>query len=349
MSVLLPYSNWKKQFLSAIIIFFLGALFQYYSYCNDCLADYRSIASTLVPSGLLWVILWKGSEFWVNLLDRYSVSWVEAPIVRLTYSILSVLGYTIFGYYLVIMFTTVILLGQDVVPSFQSINFSDVITVMYVTIGINVIMHGRGFLLLWRQNSIDNEKLKVEHISSQLSSLRDQVNPHFLFNSLNALSSLVYDDQDKAVKFIRKLSDVYRYVLDQNDKELVTVADELKFMESYFYLLNIRFGDNLLINVKIESGPLAKYIPPMSLQLLVENAIKHNVVSQAKKLTIDIFVNADGFLVTRNNASPKKALHSNGIGLKNLKLRYQFLSDRHFIINSTTSNFEVYLPLLELK
>jgi sensor histidine kinase YesM len=341
---------WRRQLISAILIFLLGSSVHYFAFCPDCLDNYEKAVSELVFAGMLWALLWKGSEFWVELLDRYSVSWVKAPFLRFAYSVLTVVIYSIVVYYLIYLFIAVIILGYGFSDSFRSIDYTDYLIPLLVTLGINLFMHGRGFLMNWRQHSIDNQKLKTEHVASQLISLKDQINPHFLFNSLNALSSLVYDDQKKAVKFIRKLSEVYRYVLDQTDKELVTVEEELTFMESYFYLLKIRFEDNLIIKTNdIKDSQLQKMIPPMSLQLLVENAIKHNVVSDSRPLTIDLFTNDGGFLIVKNNVSPKKALDSKGIGLNNLKMRYQYLSDKRMIVNHTTQFFEVYLPLLEIE
>jgi sensor histidine kinase YesM len=342
--------NWRKQLLIIVLIFLFGGSFQYFFFCRSCFDSYEQIMGQIVFSGLIWAGLWKGSEFWVNLLDRYSVSWIKAPVQRLIYTLLTVVLYVIFLYYLIYILIVVIILDYDFLPALQAIEVEDYMMPLIVTVGINVVMHGRGFLLSLRQQSIDNEKLKTEHVASQLISLKDQVNPHFLFNSLNALSSLVYDDQKKAVKFIRKLSDVYRYVLDQTDKELVTLDEELKFMESYFYLMKIRFEENLVIDLEgITDNLKLKNIPPMSIQLLVENAIKHNVVSASRPLNIHLFTNESGFLVVKNNVSPKKTNDSKGIGLNNLRMRYRFLSDKQMIINHTEKVFEVYLPLLEIE
>jgi two-component system LytT family sensor kinase len=341
--------KWRRELISSVLIFVAGACTQYLVFCRECLETYEGIVGELVFAGLLWLMLWKASVFSVNLLDRYSVGWVKAPLQRFIYSVATIVAVAIASYFLIYLTITVFFLDWDFMSSIQSVDFEDYIMPVIITLVINGFMHGRGFLFNLRQKSIDNERLKTEQVASQLNSLRDQVNPHFLFNSLNALSSLVYEDQKKAVMFIRKLSEVYRYVLDQNDKELVSVAEEMEFMESYFFLLDIRFGENLVVDLsKLQDQCKKKMIPPMSLQLLVENAIKHNVVSESKKLTIEIFNTESSFLVVRNNMSPKKSLHSKGIGLQNLRQRYQFLSDKQVVINQTEKVFEVYLPLLEI-
>ena len=218
--------------------------------------------------------------------------------------------------------------------------------VWVLTMAINIVMHGRTFLLNWRQAAIDMEKLKTQQIASQYESLRNQVNPHFLFNSLNALSSLVYDEPKDAIRFIRKLSEVYRYVLDNKDEELVSLKEEMDFVGAYVFLHQIRFGTNLKLACK---GEIAHaMVPPLAVQLLVENAIKHNVISQAKPLQIDILL-TKGEVRVSNKVNKKNLLDSSGIGLKNLSERYSYLSKIPVVIEDKEDEFSVRLPLLELK
>ena len=166
-----------------------------------------------------------------------------------------------------------------------------------------------------------------------------------MFNSLNALSSLVYKDQDQAVKFIKQLSEVYRYVLDTRDRELVSDEEEIKFLESYTFLQKIRFGDNLNIDVKLED-PRTSF-PPLVLQMLIENAIKHNEISTDHPLTINIF-NEDGYTVVQNNLRKKRIMKedSPGIGLANISSRYEFLSEKKVEIEELDGKFIVRLPVL---
>jgi LytS/YehU family sensor histidine kinase len=178
-------------------------------------------------------------------------------------------------------------------------------TVIYSIIVTTIIMlffTARGFLLSWRKAAIDIEKIQKEHISSQYEALKNQVNPHFLFNSLNALSALVYDQPDKAVEFINRLSDVYRYVLDSKDKEVVPVSEELTFIESYLFLLKARFENNLIAEIKIDGKD--GYVPPMSIQMLIENAVKHNEISQEHPLKLSLF-QQDQYIYVQNNIQLK--------------------------------------------
>ena len=177
-------------------------------------------------------------------------------------------------------------------------------------------------------------------------SLRNQINPHFLFNSLNVLSELVYDDQDLAVKFIRQLSDLFRYVLDSRDKELVPLSEELKFTESYVFLLKIRFEDKLNIKTEIEAQT-SDYLIPMTLQLLIENAVKHNEISAAFPLTISIR-RKNGFLEVENNLQPKEVGEdSRKTGLKNLIQQYAFFSGHPIEILPSAHVFLVCVPILK--
>ncbi len=172
------------------------------------------------------------------------------------------------------------------------------------------------------------------------------MNPHFLFNSLNALSSLVYEDQDKAVEFIRKLAQVYRYVLDKKEEEVVPIADEVSFLENFVFLQKIRFGDNLEFKLSLRNE--VGYLPPLALQLLVENAIKHNVISDSHKLTVEVEIDQE-YCVVSNNIKEKLAKDSTGIGLTNLRERYKYLSGKKIILLNNESKFEVKIPILEFE
>lgn len=189
--------------------------------------------------------------------------------------------------------------------------------------------------------------LKEENIRSQFEALKNQINPHFLFNNLNILSSLIFIDQEAAGKYIRQLSRVYRYVLDMKNSELVLLDDELRFLDSYTFLLKMRYGDNLVITYDIPDEMKVKKIAPVVMQMLFENAIKHNVVSNKKPLHISITSKDHSYLSVKNNLQPKSSVQiSSRIGLDNIKRRYRFLTSRKVIIKKTLKSFEVKIPLL---
>ena len=209
-------------------------------------------------------------------------------------------------------------------------------------------MTGRSFLINWRKAAVDSERLKRESVKAQYEALKNQVNPHFLFNSLNALTNLVYEDQDKAAKFIKQLSEVYRYVLDTRDKELVTLEEELRFVKSFVYLQEIRFGDNLKFELSMDANPGELQVAPLALQLLIENAIKHNIISREQPLHIRI-TNSNDWIIVENNVQRKTMITEShtGMGLENIRQRYKFLSDKPMEVIEAEGNFVVKLPLIK--
>lgn len=342
-------SKWARYHLiSAILIFIFGGTINMVFLCTGCLKEpyllSRDFYISFVYSAMAWTAFWKGSEFLVEIWDK-RIPWIEAPLKRFLVSLTSITVFVFLTVWGLDLFFDLLVFKKTLSKALEGSNAS-FWTSLLITLVINIFMHGRGFLLSWRQASIDVEKLKTERISSQYNSLKNQVNPHFLFNSLNALSSLVYDNQDKAVEFIRKLSQVYRYVLDSMDDEVVSFEREIDFVENFIFLQKIRFGENL--RVKISEHRPSLFVPPLAIQILVENAIKHNVVSEKDPLTIEIEVQ-DNFCIVRNNLKEKKVKDSTGIGLENIKSRYQYLANDEVKITKTEECFEVRVPLLNVK
>lgn len=201
----------------------------------------------------------------------------------------------------------------------------------------------------WKQSMVEAERLRRENVQSQLDILKSQVNPHFLFNSLNTLSSLVHDNPDLSVEFIQKLSKTYRYVLEIKDKELISLEEEMECAHAFLFLLHIRFGEALEVKVDIPPAKLTYYVAPLSVQLLIENAIKHNVVARKRPLRLEISVVEDQ-LIVRNNYQPKDAEgESTGTGLANIRARYQLLVRRDVAVHQTPEEFSVAIPLVKLE
>jgi two-component system, LytTR family, sensor kinase len=199
----------------------------------------------------------------------------------------------------------------------------------------------------WRTSLAEMEKYKKENAEYRFETLRTQVNPHFLFNSLNTLSSLMYEDREKAAGFIRDLSDVYRYVLENRSRETIALHEEVKFIRSFVYLYQLRFDNKLKVEIDISESLQDKQIAPMTLQLLVENAVKHNIVSVKKPLEISVTANESGYLTVRNNLQKKPAgMVSSEIGLKNITSRYAYLTDKPVEVLKTESEFIVRVPLI---
>ncbi|MHC1774838.1 MAG: sensor histidine kinase [Lentimicrobium sp.] len=234
----------------------------------------------------------------------------------------------------------------------QFIQFSDevLIAIFYLILLVYIpaFIEFAVFLLnRWRISLAEMERYKKENAEYRFETLRTQVNPHFLFNSLNTLSSLMYEDREKASGFIRDLSDVYRYVLENRNRETISLQEEVKFIRSFVYLYQLRFDNKLKVGIEISDGVLERLVAPMTLQLLVENAVKHNVISVKKPLEISVMADETGYLTIRNNLQKKTTgVVSSEIGLKNIISRYAYLTDKPVEVTETDSEFIVKVPLI---
>ncbi|MBU0487470.1 MAG: histidine kinase [Bacteroidetes bacterium] len=189
--------------------------------------------------------------------------------------------------------------------------------------------------------------IRIENIKAQFEMLKTQVNPHFLFNSLNVLSSLIHTNADAASQFIRDLSRVYRYVLDVKEMESQELSAEIEFLQSYIHLLEKRFDQNLTVEIDIPTEKARHRIVPMALQMLIENAIKHNVASRSKPLHISINTENEGYITVTNNLQPRDdSTESTGTGLANISGRYDYLTTRKVLLEKSNDTFSVKLPLL---
>jgi PAS domain S-box-containing protein len=192
-------------------------------------------------------------------------------------------------------------------------------------------------------------RVQKENLQSQFEVLKQQVNPHFLFNSLNVLSSLINKDISKAQAFIDEFSQIYRYVLETIEKTVVTLGKELSFARSYIFLQQIRYGENLIFTVNLPSDLLNLYMPPLSLQVVLENAIKHNIVNESNSLNITI-VHDDNWLIVSNNIQPKISMgKTTGLGQKNMVKRYSLISDKAPTFQVVNNQYVVKLPLLTIE
>jgi two-component system, LytTR family, sensor kinase len=198
-----------------------------------------------------------------------------------------------------------------------------------------------------RRLQTEAETFRRQTAQAQLQSLKNQINPHFLFNSLSVLATLTERNPPAAVTFIQEFARVYRYVIQQHEKELVAVHEELQFIDSYLYLLRQRFEDNLTVSVRVSEPARGAFVVPVALQMLIENAVKHNVASRQWPLHIVIFDEPGGWLTVQNNRRPKDLIEpSTRVGLSNIRQRYRFVTDRDVQTLVTDAEFIVRLPLL---
>lgn len=195
-----------------------------------------------------------------------------------------------------------------------------------------------------QESRIENEQLKQQNLENELAALKNQIDPHFLFNSLNSLSSLIRENE-KATQFVNKLSYMYRYILQSGEINLVPAKDELKFLDCYIFLMKTRYRDRIQIEVKIADDFLDRMVPPLALQSLVENSVKHNEISSTNPLTVKVYSNGESLFVENPIRSRSTLAEGMGTGLYNLKKRYSLLLKNEVIVTNDNETFKVELPL----
>ncbi len=224
-------------------------------------------------------------------------------------------------------------------------NVSIVISILFVIIYV-VILFSYNYHQSLSQVLLENEGLKQDKLKQDYRALQDQVNPHFLFNNLSTLIAIIRQDKEAAIRFAINFSDVYRYVLQSNKHTSIRFEDELNFLRAYGSLHKERLRDGLIVEHKIEEKYFDHHLPPLSMQLLVENAIKHNVATKLTPLKLNVYTE-DNKIIVANNINAKHATYSTNTGLSNLKERYKILTDQEVKIIHTENEFRVELPLIK--
>ena len=240
----------------------------------------------------------------------------------------------------------VVIEGQTIQQFLANEKPSNYIVSVVITFVVTLAIHAIYFYKAYQENKVKEQKIIAGTASAQFESLKNQIDPHFLFNSLNVLSSLIEENPESAQKFTTSLSKVYRYVLEQKDKELVSVAEELKFAKTYMNLLKMRFENSITFEIPEGFDNEEAKVVPLSLQLLLENCIKHNVVSEAKPLHVKITIENNQLVVT-NNLQKKEVLSDRkGVGLQNIVNRYAILTKRTVLVEENEQEFKIFLPIL---
>jgi two-component system, LytTR family, sensor kinase len=232
------------------------------------------------------------------------------------------------------------------VDAAQELRLNYVLNFVFAILYFSVLMF-YDIVVQLQQVRMEAVRLERARAEAHLETLKNQASPHFLFNSLNALSSLIYIDQDKAARFVEELSQIFRYVTEHKEKELVPLKSELEFIQAFYYLLKIRFRESLHLNLNVGAEKLSNLLPPLTLQLLVENAIKHNIVSKEDPLTINIEIEGEKVVVRNNLQRRNSSGVSTGIGLNNIISRYGYLSHEKVDVFLTSTEFIAKIPLLK--
>ncbi|WP_310395677.1 histidine kinase [Hymenobacter sp.] len=311
------------------------------------------------PDGFVWFVLlhyvllmaafYEGSRFIARRLDRH-LPWTGQIGKRLAVQLLTSLAYssvvTLLSYTALKLF----MMARYHQPDHFGLYHLSLMGAygLLLALLVNAVLLGLGFLQFWQQEKLRAERWQQESTRAQLESLKDQVNPHFLFNSFNILSELIDDDPAAAKHFVDKMAEVYRYVLSSRHVELIALSEELDFAQAYAFLLDKRFGDALRVQVQVPADSQREYLPPLALQMLFENAIKHNVASRRHPLTIRLWVEGSQLLVSNNRQPRPDVGPVSRLGLQNICKRYAYLSDQQPLVEPTPTDFLVRLPLLSL-
>jgi len=275
--------------------------------------------------------------------------WIEHTNTRIWAGIVTTVLYTVPVVLLIDYVNFIVISGHNADRFFSGRSLWQHVFYIILSFGVSAFLHARGFMIQWK-NSVKQESTKQEIVAktetAKFESLKNQLDPHFLFNSLNVLTSLIGENPQQAERFTTKLSKVYRYVLEQRNKDLVPIEEELKFAKTYMELLGMRFEEAVQFNIPETISNNELKIVPLSLQLLLENAVKHNVVSTSKPLTIHIYEEGS-YLIIANNVNPKEAIgKSTKVGLQNIADRYGLITDKGVKIENNNKIFKVSLPLL---
>lgn len=340
----------KKNLRFSIISPILGVLFYvlaFYSYTGELPdAEYKFIG--YLPSAIFG--LWAGmSALFIGKYLNRIVNWRQQYALRflIQCGILYLIGLVLIAIYSEMF---LISLRKELTYTQFYLIFKDEIFKTFLILILLVIVYCIIDFVIYSFNQMREEQIRsVELMNNQLNlqfeALKSQLNPHFLFNSLNTISSLLYEDTKVAEKFIRMFAESYRFIFNQNNQALIPLRKELNFVEAYNYLLQTRFREAYELKISISDEVLETYVPPLSVQMLVENAIKHNMISKTTPLSVEI-ENDNNYLSVKNNINPlREQAESFHIGIDNIKKRYSFFTD-HSVLLDKNEHFKVSLPLI---
>ncbi len=293
---------------------------------------------SILVATLTTYVIWEGSKL-IQALTLYFFPWEQSIGKHLVYevsgifvfsSMMLIIGILTYGELVSSVYITPAVVLQNIFVSF-------LLALLFIAFNEGAFLFAK-----WKQSLLEQEKLRQENLIARVEGLTKQLDPHFLFNSLSVLSGVVYKDPVLADRYITRLAQVYRYVLEHNDERQVPVAKEIAVVEAYCFLLNVRFYNKVILDVRLDATPA--WVLPMSVQLLVENAVKHNRISDNQPLVLRIY-SADGLLWVENSLNLKESReNSMGIGLKNLEARYQYVTGKPIIIENNGEVFRVGLP-----
>jgi hypothetical protein len=336
----------RKKVLSEIKIlalFFGASVVQSLLMCGGRCTSFYSFSRVVIFTFFMWIFLWRGNSIMTGLINK-KISWIEFPLKRFLVGLAGTILYTSAAiFFLVFVFQTFFGFNFG-----SSIRFTIITAAVFTTI-ISLFLHSREFLLHWRKAFFDSQKFERERIASRYQSLKNKVNPQLLFNSLQSLRGLVISDKVNAVKFIKHLSEVYRYILDTREAEVVSGMDEMKCLRSFLFLLQARFGNSISVGISLDGSLF--YISPLSLQLLVESLAENCRFDES--MPLDVNMNIDDSRIAINavfagwkSGESKKAVL---VIVERIRDQYRLLSDQRVGYTLEEESFSCRIPLLPLE
>ncbi|MFY1048161.1 2TM domain-containing protein [Chryseobacterium sp. GP-SGM7] len=340
----------RKNFITLAWVSLGTSMFFFFVFTDE--KNIENFLYTIIISFMYSFVLGGGNGLINDFLNK-KFPWSEATTKRGIISIVTILiANIIMVYFCNYMNFVVLQKGATTEEYFMGkYNYINWFTIN-IALLISAFLHAKGFMDELKKTSrkeVVEQKLIAKSANAQFESLKNQLDPHFLFNSLNVLSSLIDENPVQAQKFTASMSKIYRYVLEQKDKELVTLEDEIEFAKIYCDLLKTRFEDSVNFEFDLDKENLRKFVVPLSLQLLLENCIKHNLATSSKPLMIRIFTQGDVVCIENNLQIREQIKESAGIGLANIVQRYSLLTDRNVFIEKSEDYFKVKLPVLDDK
>jgi hypothetical protein len=307
-------------------------------------ATWQQLAQDLVLTFVMSAIGWEANRLVVLFVNRkylLEAAWKRKFLIEFFY----VLGVNA-AMYGVILLINYFMAPTDKPPLlFLWLGYFFAVLLGLLVVALYELLY---FIDAWQRATKETEQLKRLNVTIQLESLKNQVKPHFLFNSLNTLTGLVEKDPTRAVRFIAELSKVYRYLLQSNEKEVIALQQELQFTQAYYYLLQTRFGNGISMEVDVDSRLQQYLIPPLTLQMLLENAVKHNQVSVRKPLQVRIWAEEDQWLLVQNNIQHKRQVTaSTGTGLTNIASKFHLLNQPKMMVHTDDQFFTIKVPLIK--
>lgn len=341
----------KRKNLIVLLWVTIGtALFFFLFFTKEKTID--NLMLSFLISGLYSFVLGMGNGMLNDYLNK-KVPWSEATTKRAVISVISILIANIILVYICNYINFVLFQKDATSEEFFSGKYNFINWFMVnIALLISAFLHARGFMEELKKTSkkeVVEQKLIAKSANAQFETLKNQLDPHFLFNSLNVLSALIDENPKQAQKFTASMSKIYRYVLEQKDKELVTVEDEIEFAKTYCELLKTRFEDSVDFIFDVRKEDYRRYVVPLSLQLLLENCIKHNFATSSKPLIIKVFSENNTLCIENNLQVREQIKESAGIGLANIVQRYSLLTKRNVFIEKSDDYFKVKLPVLSDK